>query len=97
MKKFENVKVFGLEENKFDEFIFEIIERNEDGDYWDYEEGEEIVYNCDVRDEEWLDLDFNYNSLENYVGEGISYINENFKLLYNVEVKNYDLIIKFKN
>jgi len=97
MKKFENVKVFGLEENKFDEFIFEIIEKNEGGDYWDYEENEIIVYNCDVRDEEWLDLDFNYNSLENYVGKGISYINENFKLLYNVEVKNYDLIIKFKN
>jgi hypothetical protein len=97
MKKFENVKVFGLEENKFDEFIFEIIEKNEGGDYWDYEENEIIVYNCDVRDEEWLDLDFNYNSLENYINEGISYIDENDNLLYNVEVKDYDLIVKFKN
>ena len=96
MKKFENVKVFGLEENKFDEFIFGILESRENGDYWDYEEGEEIVYNCDVRDGEWIDLDFNIDSLENYVGEGISYINENFKLLYNVELKDWNLIIKFK-
>jgi hypothetical protein len=97
MKKFENVKVFDLVNNKFDRFIFEFIERNEDGDYEDYEEDEIIVYNCDVRDEEWLDLDFNYDSLENYVGKGISYIDENDNLLYNVELKDYDLIVKFKN
>jgi hypothetical protein len=97
MLKLKNVKVFDLVNNKFDEFIFEFIERNEGGDYEDYEEDEIIVYNCDVRDEEWLDLDFNYNSLENYVGKGISYIDENDNLLYNVEVKDYDLIVKFKN
>jgi hypothetical protein len=97
MLKLKNVKVFDLVNNKFDRFIFEFIERNEGGDYEDYEEDEIIVYNCDVRDEEWLDLDFNYDSLENYVGEGISYIDENDNLLYNVEVKDYDLIVKFKN
>jgi hypothetical protein len=97
MLKLKNVKVFDLVNNKFDRFIFEFIERNEGGDYEDYEEDEIIVYNCDVRDEDWFDLDFNYDSLENYVGGGISYIDENDNLLYNVKVKDYDLIVKFKN
>ena len=60
MKKLKNVKVFEINENKFDKFIFGIIESNESGDWNEYEEGEQIVYNCDVRDEEWIDLDFKF-------------------------------------
>ena len=97
MKKFENVKVFGKLENKFDEFIFGILESREDGDWNEYEEGEEIVYNWDVRDEEWIDLDFNIESLEDYINEGISYINENDELLYNVEMKDWNLVISSVN
>jgi len=97
MLKLKNVKVFDLVNNKFDRFIFEIIERNEDGDYEEYEEDEIIVWDCDVRDEEWLDLDFNLDSLEDYINEGISYINEDDELLYNVKLKDYDLIIELKN
>ena len=97
MLKLKNVKVFNLVNNKFGRFIFEIIERNEDGDYEEYEEDEIIVWDCDVRDEEWLDLDFNLDSLEDYINEGISYINEDDELLYNVKLKDYDLIIELKN
>jgi hypothetical protein len=97
MKKLKNVKVFEINENKFDKFIFGIIESNESGDWNEYEEGEEIVYNCDVRDEEWLDLDFNIDSLENYINEGISYINEGDDNFVNVEMKDWYLVISSVN
>jgi hypothetical protein len=97
MLKLKNVKVFEINENKFDEFIFGILESRENGDWNEYEEGEEIVYNCDVRDEEWIDLDFNIESLEDYINEGISYIDENDKLLYNVELKDWNLVISSVN
>ena len=68
-----------------------------DGSPFANEEGEEIVYNCDVRDEEWIDLDFNIDSLENYINEGISYINEGDDNFVNVEMKDWYLVISSVN
>jgi hypothetical protein len=78
MNKFENVKMFDLVNSKWDIFIFEFIERVKDGSYVDYDYGKVISYN---------------NSLGNYIGEGISYVDENGELLYNVEIKGCSLII----
>jgi hypothetical protein len=78
-------------ENKFDKFIFGLLEGRENGDWNEYEDGEEINYNFDLRDEEWIDLDFNIESLENYIGEGIWIEN------YNVKIKDWDLIINYIN
>ena len=78
-------------ENKFDKFIFGLLEGRENGDWSEYEEGEEISYNFDLRDEEWIDLDFNIESLGNYIGEGIWIEN------YNVKMENWDLIINYIN
>jgi hypothetical protein len=74
-------------ENKFDKFIFGLLEGRENGDWNEYENGEEISYNFDLRNEEWIDLDFNIESLGNYIGEGIWIEN------YNVKIDNWDLII----
>jgi hypothetical protein len=78
-------------ENKFDKFIFGLLEGRENGDWNEYENGEEISYNFDLRDEEWIDLDFNIESLGNYIGEGIWIEN------YNVKMENWDLIINYIN
>jgi hypothetical protein len=78
-------------ENKFDKFIFGLLEGRENGDWNEYDEGEEISYNFDLRNEEWIDLDFNIESLGNYIGEGIWIEN------YNVKMENWDLIINYIN
>ena len=78
-------------ENKFDKFIFGLLEGRENGDWNEYEDGEEISYNFDLRNEEWIDLDFNIESLGNYIGEGIWIEN------YNVKIKDWDLIINYIN
>jgi hypothetical protein len=78
-------------ENKFDKFIFGLLEGRENGDWNEYKNGEEISYNFDLRDEEWIDLDFNIESLGNYIGEGIWIEN------YNVKMENWDLIINYIN
>jgi hypothetical protein len=78
-------------ENKFDKFIFRLLEGRESGDWNEYDKGEEISYSFDLRDEEWIDLDFNMESLENYIGEGIWIEN------YNVKIKDWDLIISSIN
>ncbi len=78
-------------ENKFDKFIFGLLEGRENGDWNEYNEGEEISYNFDLRNEEWIDLDFNIESLGNYIGEGIWIEN------YNVKMENWDLIINYIN
>jgi hypothetical protein len=78
-------------ENKFDKFIFGLLEGRESGDWNEYEDGEEISYNFDLRNEEWIDLDFNIESLGNYIGEGIWIEN------YNVKMEDWDLIINYIN
>jgi hypothetical protein len=78
-------------ENKFDKFIFGLLEGRENGDWNEYENGEEISYNFDLRNEEWIDLDFNIESLGNYIGEGI-WIED-----YNVKMEDWNLIISSIN
>lgn len=78
-------------ENKFDKFIFGLLEGRENGDWNEYEDGEEISYNFDLRDEEWIDLDFNIESLGNYIGEGIWIEN------YNIKINDWNLIINYIN
>lgn len=81
-------KEFDLE-NKFDLFIFGLIEAAEMGDWNDYEDGEEVEYDFDLREEEWMDLDFSIDSLEEYIGEGIKYNN------CNVVMDDYNIIASY--
>jgi hypothetical protein len=78
--------------NKFDKFIFGLIESRANGDWNTYEDGEIIEYDWDLREEDWFDLDFNFESLEKYIGEGI-YYNENC----NVNLEDYKMIVKSIN
>jgi hypothetical protein len=78
-------------ENKFDKFIFGLLEGRENGDWNEYDEGEKISYNFDLRDEEWIDLDFNIESLGNYIGEGIWIEN------YNIKIDDWNLVISSIN
>jgi len=81
-------KVLDLK-NKFDFFIYSLIENRENGDWDTYEDGEIIEYIWDLRDESWFDLDFSFNSLSEYIGEGICYSDG-----YSVELKDYKMIVE---
>ena len=81
-------KVLDLK-NKFDFFIYGLIERRENGDWDVYENGEIIEYVFDLREEDWFDLDFNFDSLSEYIGEGIDYGDG-----YSVELKDYKMIVE---
>jgi hypothetical protein len=83
-----NNKEFDLT-NKFDKFIFGLIESRINGDWDTYEDEEIIEYDWDLREEEWIDLNFNFESLEKYIGEGICY-NENC----NVNLEDYKMIVE---
>jgi hypothetical protein len=84
----KNNKEFNLE-NKFDKFIFGLIERRENGDWDVYENGDLIEYVFDLREEEWIDLNFDFESLEKYIGEGIYYGDG-----YSVKLKDYKMIVE---
>lgn len=84
----KNKKVFDLK-NKFDKFIFGLIESRENGDWDEYEDGEVIEYIWDLRKEEWFDLDFSFDSLNEYIGEGIDYGDG-----YEVSLDDYEMIVE---
>jgi hypothetical protein len=94
MEKFSNVKAFDLN-NKYDKFIYGLFESRINGDWNDYEEGEEIEYVWDLRNEDWFDVDFSFEKLCEFVGDGFSSIDNEGELVYNVKINNYDLIVTF--
>jgi hypothetical protein len=98
MKKFK--KEFKLnDDNKFVDFISNTIETYLDGDWNEYEVGEEVVYSIDIRDEEdIIDLkDINFDSLFEFVGEGICLVhNSDDDLWYNIEIKDNILLISYE-
>jgi hypothetical protein len=83
----KNKKEFNLK-NKFDKFIFGLIESRENGDWNVYENGDEIRYDWDLREEDWFDVDFNFESLNKYIGKGINY-GGNCKVIIN----DYNMIV----
>jgi len=116
MKKFEKVIELkgGLEgNNKFDKFIFSEFEGRINGDWGEYEDGEERGYDFDLmekNDDEELNYIDNLNDslkdedkikfeeLKEYVGEGICYDNgDGDDNWYNVEFKENIMEISFIN
>jgi hypothetical protein len=81
-------KVFDLK-NKFDKFIFGLIESRENGDWDEYEDEEVIEYIWDLRKESWFDVDFNFDSLSEYIDEGIDYGDG-----YEVSLDDYEMIVE---
>ena len=83
-------------ENRFIKFIFGLLEGRLDGDWSEYNEGEEICYSFDLNDEDWMDWDFSWESLFNFIGEGICVVVEG-KEWYNIELKDEELKIYFNS
>lgn len=89
MKK---VKIFD-DENKFDLFLLGEIEGFESGDWNDEEEDE--YYELDLREIEWMDMDFSLSSLCKYIGKGKKFkCNEEDEFIYNIIIDDYVLIVK---
>jgi hypothetical protein len=83
-------------ENRFIKFIFGLLEGRLNGDWSEYDEGEEICYVWNLNDEDWEDIDFSWGSLFNFIGEGICLVGDE-KEWYNVELKNEELKVYFNN
>jgi hypothetical protein len=113
MKKFKNVIRVndGYELNKFDNFIFDNLDSVLDGDWSNYEDGEEVVYSVDLMEvndgvsfiDDWNESNIkgvviDLDEIKNYVGEGICYIDEswgNDRCWYNVEFEGNILKISY--
>jgi hypothetical protein len=100
MKKLK--KEFKLnDDNKFVDFISNAIEAYLDGDWNEYEVGEEVVYSIDIKEKfEDGDMDFediDIDSLFEFVGEGICLVhNGDDDLWYNIEIKDDMLLISYE-
>jgi hypothetical protein len=113
MEKFKNVIRVndGYELNKFDNFIFDNLDSILDGDWSNYEDGEEVVYSVDLMEvndgisfiDDWNESNIKgvvigVDEIKEYVGEGICYIDDNWyndRCWYNVEFKGDVLKISY--
>jgi hypothetical protein len=96
MKKLKNVVRVNVnnEMNKFDNFIFDNLDSVLGGDWSDYEDGEEVVYEIDLMEilddedgvsyiDDWNESNIKgivigVDEIKEYVGKGICYIDENW-------------------
>jgi hypothetical protein len=76
--------------NRFIKFIYEKLEGSLNGDWGIYDEGEEINYNYDIGDDDWSMIDFSYNNLKEFIGEGITIVEDDI-IFYNIELKDFIL------
>jgi len=113
MKKLKNVVRVNVcnEMNKFDNFIFDNSDNVLVGDWSNYEDGEEVVYNIDLMEindgvsfiDDWNESNIKgivigVDEIKEYVGEGICYIDEswdNDRCWYNVEFEGDVLKISY--
>lgn len=100
MEKFKN-KIKYDQDNRFIEVIYNLLEGSLNGDWTDnYKEGDEVVYEYDLNDEgdfTWEYIDCSYNSLCEFIGEGICIVEDDstLDLWYNIEIKDDILLISF--
>jgi hypothetical protein len=76
--------------NRFIKFIYDKLEGSLNGDWSEYDEGEEVNYNYDIGDDDWSMIDFSYNSLKEFIGEGITIVEDDI-IFYNIELKDFIL------
>ena len=100
MKQFK--KKFRLNnDDKFVNFIGNVIDGYLQGDWNEYEVGEEVVYSINIK-EEFEDGSINFgdinpDSLFEFVGEGICLVEGNDdNIWYNVKVKDDELLISYE-
>jgi hypothetical protein len=78
--------------NRFIKFIYDQLEGSLNGDWTDnYKEGDEISYNYELLDSDWFFIDFSYNSLKEFIGEGITIIEDDL-IFYNIELKEQGVL-----
>ena len=84
-------------ENRFIKFIYDLLESRLSGDWNNYNEDDEVIYVWNLNEEEWIDIDFSWKSLSEFISEGICIVEEdnNLDLFYNVELKDEELKISF--
>ena len=113
MKKLKNVVRVNVsnEMNKFDNFIFDNLDSVLGGDWSNYEDGEEVVYEIDLMEDcdgvsfidDWNESNIKgivigVDEIKEYVGEGICYIDESWggdRCWYNVEFEGDVLKISY--
>jgi hypothetical protein len=86
------------QDNRFIKFIYSRLESGLAGDWTDnHKEGEEVIYRYDLNDDDWHFIDCSYNSLKEFIGEGITIIEEddNLDLFYNIRLEKGILYISF--
>ena len=76
--------------NRFIKFIYDKLEGSLNGDWSEYDEGEEVNYNYDIGDDDWSMIDFSYNNLKEFIGEGITIVEDDI-IFYNIELKDFIL------
>ena len=113
MKKLKNVVRVNVsnEMNKFDNFIFDNLDNVLGGDWSNYDDGEEVVYEIDLMEindgvsfiDDWNESNIKgivigVDEIKEYVGEGICYIDESWdddRCWYNVEFEGDVLKISY--
>lgn len=97
MEKFKNQIKYD-QNNRFIKIIYDSLEGSLSGDWSDhYKEGDEIIYDYKICDDDWGEIDCSYNSLKEFIGEGITIIEENdsLDLWYNIKLNKGILYISF--
>jgi hypothetical protein len=113
MEKLKNVVRVNVnnEMNKFDNFIFDNLDSVLGGDWSNYDDGEEVVYEIDLMEindgvsfiDDWNESNIKgivigVDEIKEYVGEGICYIDESWdddRCWYNVEFEGDVLKISY--
>lgn len=113
MKKLKNVVRVNVsnEMNKFDNFIFDNLDSVLGGDWSNYDDGEEVVYEIDLMEDcdgvsyidDWNESNIKgivigVDEIKEYVGKGICYIDESWgddRCWYNVEFEGDVLKISY--
>ena len=98
MKKFK--KKVKVNESKFVDFVDGLIEGTLNGDWSEYEEGEEVRYKYDFNDKDYLEMleenNIEFNEVKEFIGEGICYIvDEN--IWYNISIKDNIVLVDWVN
>ena len=98
MKKFK--KKVKVNESKFVDFVDSLIEGTLNGDWSEYEEGEEVRYKYDFNDEYYLEMleenNIEFNEVKEFIGEGICYIVDE-DIWYNISIKDNIVLVDWVN
>ena len=99
MKKLERVINVIESENKIVNIISDWIDGTCDGDWTDYEDGKEVIYDYDLADEDYSEMleeeEISVDGVKEFIGKGICLDYGGDDVWYNVSIENNTLIAKW--